>query len=70
MTTTWLGTTQAACRSETQILFRARMTTQHGEPTHAQVIAVNARSRKPLGYLDWTSTKITSSFGRTCEVRH
>ena len=68
VTTKWLGTTTAHCRSETQILFRARIASRHGEPAHAQVIAVDARSRKPLGYVDWTPARITSWFDPACEA--
>ena len=69
VTTRWIGATHAACRSETQILFRARITVAHGEATRAQVIAVDARSRKPLGYVDWTPRTITSWFASTCEAQ-
>lgn len=69
VTTKWLGTTTAHCASETQILFRARIIVERGEPAHARVIAVDLRSRKPLGYLDWTPTRIASWFGPTCEAQ-
>jgi hypothetical protein len=68
VTTTWIGATRAVCHSATQIVFRARVTLQRGTPARAQVIAVDAGSRKPLGYLDWTPTRITSWFDPKCEA--
>lgn len=68
VTTSFVGSQYATCRSETRIVFRARVTLRGSRPTRAQVVALGARSRRPLGYLDWTPARIVSWLDPRCHA--
>ena len=60
VTTHFVGYTSSTCLSSSRILLRARVTLSNGEPVHAKVAVVDARSRKPVGYVDWSPARIAT----------
>src|SRR4051812_31409618 len=60
VTTHFVGATESDCRSAARILLHARVSLAHGEPVHAKVVVVNAATRKPVGYVDWSPGRIAT----------
>jgi hypothetical protein len=66
VTTHFVGSTVGDCPASTRVHFRARITLHGGEPAHVQVLAVDGRTRRPLGLADWTPQRITLRLARSC----
>lgn len=66
VTTHFVGYTESNCLASGRILLHARVTLAKGEPVRAKVAIVNARSRKPVGYVDWSPSRI-STWTSKCE---
>jgi hypothetical protein len=60
VTTHFVGYTTSGCRSSARILLHARVTVSRGEPVHAKIAVVNAGSHRPIGYVDWSPTRIAT----------
>jgi len=60
VTTHFVGYTESDCLAAARILVRARVSLAHGEPVRAKVVVVNAATRKPVGYVDWSPSRIAT----------
>lgn len=60
VTTHFVGSTMSTCQSAARILLHARVTVSKGEPVRAKIAVVTAATRRPVGYVDWTPTRIAT----------
>jgi hypothetical protein len=68
VTSRFVGSFFASCNAATRIVYRARVTITRGSPSRAVLAVRDARSRRPLGYVEWTPTRIASWFARACST--